>query len=131
MDAFDAIEAELKRLSKDVEAAGAAAVEDVAKAVVVEAKRLAPVDSGATREAIDYEMGEDKQTATVGIRDDVERQAANGERRDPEDYAEKLEYGEPGRAAVPFMRPALGIVEQQAPALVTRRLNEAIGRASK
>lgn len=85
-----AIEAEKKRLLEE----SAAAIKEVAEAAVENAKRNAPVASGALRDGISAIIAPDGQSAEVGP-------------HDPKTwYAIIVEWGSSERPAHPFMAPA-------------------------
>ncbi|RCK68270.1 HK97 gp10 family phage protein [Desertihabitans brevis] len=89
---------DLRRLARDLRR-GAAGMELLVQKVVAktaldieaDAKRLAPVDTGALRNSIGHDLTEDKLGAEVGP---------------TVDYAEYVEFGTSRQAPQPYLHPA-------------------------
>ena len=118
--------AELDRtLRRILEAAEPKAVQRAlragAKPIEDEAKRLAPVQTGALRESIDATAAAITRSGTIQI-----SVAPNGV-----NYADDVEFGSRGRAAQPFMRPAFDVKSQEAIRAISRELAADIKRRAK
>lgn len=84
----------LPRVFRQIELRTAADLQRLALRVQLEARRLAPVDTGRLRASIQHVMGADDRGPYADVGTNVQ-------------YAPHVEYGTVHMAAQPFLRPAL------------------------
>lgn len=109
LEGMEALQRAISRAPELVAALAGTAVQQSAFALAQRAKSLAPVDTGALRDAIQSDTR--GTSGRVGLRPDNQR--ADG----PTTYWRHQEYGTSKRSARPFFRPAADI---EAPAFLDR-----------
>lgn len=104
LEGMDALQRAFARAPELVAVHAATAVQASTFAVAQRARSLAPVDTGALKDAI---QGDSRKTSgRVGLAPDLQR--VNG----PQKYWRHVEYGTSRRPARPYFRPAVDMESQ-------------------
>lgn len=132
------LQARMNAIPKKVRAAVKPAIEKSAQEIVSKAKALAPVDSGALRNSIDYAFGDGPATRATGAFR-ITTKAVDPELRvtvyagdDDAYYARWVEFGtqahggHPGAVAQPFFFPAWRLGAKLATARIRRAISKAV-----